>query len=419
MKHQNRPHSFTIPLWLIFLLLAACQAAPTPTATPTPPPTATVTHTPAPTATATPSPTPEPWTLAPYPEELTDKELTVQVDATGAVQALDDRGRVAAAWDGSAWVRVLPPLPDWAEAYANHHQGVPEQIGGHWYYTTDRTVEANGETRAVQVKLLELDEKGEWLPCYDTIEELLTNQQLMTLMKLNQISAPEEALWLVRTGETIETEREDLVKLEQIIARFMEANDHLFEGDGWGAVMADGDTWLGMNQGYMEVGRLDKFNHIPAQPDYVVDGVDLTYPHAYFVLRRGNEDQVLFGGIPLRFQHTSAWFGYDQSALEWWRNKYGNQNGGKYLDKYLTELTVAVSKNQNLENDNRIQNFFFTPTSSNEVDAELSGYFSLRGVDREYCEDLFRAAGGYFIEFEPHFSNGNIFWAHMIFKDNK
>ena len=210
-------------------------------------------------------------------------------------------------WDGTNWERIIPPLPDWAQEYVAFHQGQLETINGIDYYITQKTVQVGEETRQIAVKMMEYDQKAqEWIPCYDTVQELLDTRKLGSLHELNNITAPDEAVWIVR--ETWPESKDDLQKLE---AMFHEFGVQIEEEVGHAAFWPV-STLAKPGKTFLLKPRCLSLNCELFQS--AVDGLNLNEPKSWISLKYGNNIQVVIG-MMLFDRPGLVWLGLDQSGF--------------------------------------------------------------------------------------------------------
>lgn len=223
---------------------------------------------------------------------------------------------------------VIPELPEWATEYTAHHQGVYEKDGDKQYYACDKQVEVNGEVRNIHVRLVEFDPKTkEWIPCYETIQNLLDSDKYGSLLTLNTITTPADAVWMIRKGGVQEVS--DLQRLEVILNAFaarIETEHTPPENVAATLPLAEISDYTQEDllpekpptnlavfdiQSYNFAGE-ERF----AKP-IVVDGIDIINPHSWVTLRRGrlDSDQFVTGALVSALPGV-VWIGFDKSVLE-------------------------------------------------------------------------------------------------------
>ncbi len=353
------------------------------------------------------------------PEDKTDVPvgygpLEVSAGDKGLVLAFKDNNWVRVDGKGNVverinletkqWETVIQPLPPWAEQYAEtDHGAVYEKVGDEEYYSVDRKVTVNGEERQVHIKLVKFDkETKEWVPCYETIESLLTAGQLGTLFALNSIKEPKEAIWYLRDDR--DGQAKDLKELEKIFEKFssqLEGRDNRSDYPTCDSIRSYDDVIKGIDftltAGY-EVN--DKNN---------IDGIDVKKPHAYVVLRLGDEDRVAIGQLAARYD-AMYWLAYDQSVIEAAFSDFGRRT-----NQYTTDFPRIIKDylSEDGSEGRKTNCCFREPSGSAKV--EVEGLVDVKAAEAlaasAYVTDTHEGVHGLF--------DGNIFWLAGVYRSNE
>ncbi len=284
-----------------------------------------------------------------------------------------------------------PPLPDWAKEYVTNHQAIYEHADGNKeYYLSDKQVTVNGETRYVRVKLVEYDSQAqEWIPCYETVQELLNTQQVGSLLQLNNIHEPQDAVWMIRAGGRAETA--DLLRLETIFDTWALETEKTFRLSS-----EENETFWPVPYFERRPGGLinyslrcttincQEFNIKPR-----LDGVRLNEPHSWINLRRGTTDQIIAGVITYD-EPGIIWLGLDCSGFNYQDPIWSTYNN-------FTPLPLDQTLFALFNLDNQIKDLSFTildeaHTGENPAKAEsyadvLTYFNNLPEADRNYLDD--------------------------------
>ena len=297
---------------------------------------------------------------------------------------------------------IIPELPEWATEYTAHHGGIYEKDGDKQYYACDKQLTVNGEVRNIHVRLVEVDPKAkEWIPCYETIAELFVSRQLMTLMKLNQISKPEEAVWMIREGKTFETEQSDLKRLEAIVGKFVNEINTNVASD----IMPKYSCYPIQQEQFsgMVISVRKRFAKEFPLDQSVIDGVNINYPHGYLILRRGQQDQLVVG-IPSQNSESTIWLGYDQSVLT-----AALPDRGRFADPDTITVSNLVRYCQLIDNVRDVVSGGTYLEPNGLAKDEVAKIFSQEGLDPDYAKDFLNTALAQEADLSSY-TSGHIFW---------
>lgn len=223
---------------------------------------------------------------------------------------------------------VIPELPEWATEYTAHHGGIYEKDGDQQYYACDKQITVGEEVRSIRVRLVEYDDEAkEWIPCYETIQNLLDSDKYGSLLTLNTITTPADAVWMIRKGGVQEVS--DLQRLEVILNAFaarIETEHTPPENVAATLPLAEISDYTQeelltvmppTNLAQFEIQSYNYKGEERFAKPIVVDGIDIINPHSWVTLRRGglDSDQFVTGALVSALPGV-VWVGFDKSVLE-------------------------------------------------------------------------------------------------------
>jgi hypothetical protein len=208
------------------------------------------------------------------------------------------------------------------------HDGALEEIDGASYFTTTVTVDIDGVSQDIKVKLLEQTENGEMRPSYETLRELLAEEKVRQVLELSRMENAKDALFAVRPeGEAYQ---EDILRLHQVVADFVsqtqiargdtELSKNIFPGIGYPSSGSNVDYRDERDSDYDRLRPQVLYNTQIMRPenalkiDTMLNGVNLNKPRVLLFAGVLGSDCVL-GFVPER-SGTMMVFGIDQGLFE-------------------------------------------------------------------------------------------------------